>query len=550
MMGDYTIKMVWDRYRGCCECIIRWYLFAMAALFPFFATDQYFHILRDRTRFFTVVTIMSAALILMISIIYFLRFLRERDSQGLHTFPKPMEAKSYILKKVKSMELADWLLFLFLLICCISTVASDYQKESFLGTQGRYQGLLVWLLYGAEYFMVRKFSKVGTGYLVMFLSSGLALSLWGITDYAGLDVFGWIASIQESQRGMFTSGLGNINTYTAGISIFFSIAGICFIHDVRNRNGSGIYSSIFYAMVFFLCGVSLITGQSDNAAIGVGTFFLLVPFLAWGAKRGVFCSILLSALFMLSLIFVGAINTVIHNPYIDPAGGILLRLSNKVSMAPAFILAMFFLVFIALHGLAWCRSQEKASNWKNEIFCCRYFIACWGSILSCCFLLLLFILIDANLWRPERYETFSKYLIFSDSWGTHRGLCWRLAAEEYSQFPIREKLFGSGLETFGLVMKKHRYQEMLTVFGQTFDSPHNEAIQYLFTTGLLGLLSYYGFLTCGCIRGLLSNDKVKIASAGAVIVYTAISLVNISVPITQPYIIILMAVILSERCPG
>ena len=117
---------------------------------------------------------------------------------------------------------------------------------------------------------------------------------------------------------------------------------------------------------------------------------------------------------------------------------------------------------------------------------------------------------------------------------------WRITAEEYANLPIWQKLFGTGLETFGIVIKNARYDEMLSVAGQVFDSPHNEILQYLFTSGMIGCFSLYAWYILTCIYAIRSQDK-SAACAVAVLVYICVSFVNISVPMTQVYIVVLMA---------
>ena len=64
-----------------------------------------------------------------------------------------------------------------------------------------------------------------------------------------------------------------------------------------------------------------------------------------------------------------------------------------------------------------------------------------------------------------------QFLHFSDSWGSHRGYIWRAAIEEFENFTLKDTLIGTGPETFGLVMKNLRYDEMKAISGQLFDSP-------------------------------------------------------------------------------
>lgn len=51
-------------------------------------------------------------------------------------------------------------------------------------------------------------------------------------------------------------------------------------------------------------------------------------------------------------------------------------------------------------------------------------------------------------------------------------------------------------------MKQEHYQEMVQGYGQVFDSPHNEFIQRLFHTGILGAAFYYAFLVFCFLEGM------------------------------------------------
>lgn len=89
-------------------------------------------------------------------------------------------------------------------------------------------------------------------------------------------------------------------------------------------------------------------------------------------------------------------------------------------------------------------------------------------------------------------------------------------------------------------MKQEHYQEMVQGCGQVFDSPHNEFIQHLFHTGILGAAFYYVFLASCFLKGMQKGALEKAAAITA-LAYTAVSFINISVPITQPYLIMLAA---------
>jgi O-antigen ligase len=95
------------------------------------------------------------------------------------------------------------------------------------------------------------------------------------------------------------------------------------------------------------------------------------------------------------------------------------------------------------------------------------------------------------------------------------------------------------------------------MFEETYDSPHNEWLQYLFTTGILGFVGYYGMVKCALWSGfgigkrtysypgedLLNQISLMgVALAYGIQAYTIQSFVNISVPITVPYVIMSIAI--------
>lgn len=94
--------------------------------------------------------------------------------------------------------------------------------------------------------------------------------------------------------------------------------------------------------------------------------------------------------------------------------------------------------------------------------------------------------------KPERTALLAVFFIFS-----------------IALFPLVRKRIGSGPETFGIIMKQEHYQEMIQGCGQVFDSPHNEFIQYLFCTGILGAACYYAFLASCFFKGMQQHPMRK-----------------------------------------
>ena len=122
-----------------------------------------------------------------------------------------------------------------------------------------------------------------------------------------------------------------------------------------------------------------------------------------------------------------------------------------------------------------------------------WIVRVWIMVLVLVVLAGVYMFYDVNVaGNGEKYGSMRQYLWFDDDWGTHRGYIWRIAVEDYQKFPLIQKIFGYGPDTFGIVTKANNYPEMFDRYYETFDSAHNEYLQYLVTIGPFGLLAYLG----------------------------------------------------------
>ena len=150
-----------------------------------------------------------------------------------------------------------------------------------------------------------------------------------------------------------------------------------------------------------------------------------------------------------------------------------------------------------------------------------------------------------------RYGALRNYVVIDDDWGTHRGYIWRLAIRNYREFTPVQKLIGYGPDTFGILTVKNNYSEMAQRYGETFDSAHNEYLQYFVTIGPLGLAAYLGLLISSAVRMVRcgAGNPYVIAALSAMLCYGAQAVVNINLPIVTPVMWTLMMVGLSG-CRG
>ncbi len=77
---------------------------------------------------------------------------------------------------------------------------------------------------------------------------------------------------------------------------------------------------------------------------------------------------------------------------------------------------------------------------------------------------------------------------FDDTWGTRRGLYWRMAWEYFEKLPVGRKITGIGQELLSLVYVSLRVDKGINVL-----AVHSEPLQILLTEGIVGASLYLAF---------------------------------------------------------
>ena len=506
--------------------IVGIYMFLMFAVFPLFIVDKYYNILKEKFYFFFYATLITAGITALLGLVGLF------GRAGRNT----VREKKPFLKKVgdgiknlwHGLSLTDKFFFAFLVAVSISTAFSEWPYQAFWGNMGRYQGLLFYLTAGVAYILVTRFYRYKKIHLYAFVIAGVLVSLWGITDYFALDLFGFHQTMGNKIDLLpFSSSIGNINTLTGLLALYMGAAAVLCIDSDK-------WYLTFPAMFIFVAG--MVGGTSDNAVLGVACVYALTPFFAFRTGKGIYRYLFMAAMLFLGMGVMGlltVLDTVTDSLATYPwMVGVLVGISRDhyrlLLIGAAVLLAAGFLV-----KKLYCGNEENGTGPAVKI---------WAVITALAVLFAAGIFIMANTGHlPEALAPYEGILVFDENWGTFRGYAWTKLFEFFGKFPFHKKLFGSGPETYSIFMAKNYYYEMQEVVGQIFDSPHSEPLQYLFTMGILGFVTYYGSVTAACVRGMKQGGTARIF-AFAAIAYTAASLVNISVPITTPLVFLSLAI--------
>ena len=526
-------------------------------VFPLFMTDSYYNIQKSKLYFYLYSTIAVTVLVLLCVLFG----------------KKPDKAE----KTGKRMKPGDCFALLFAGTVILSTAFSEWKYEAFWGNMGRNQGCFILFWYVVTYFLISRFYKVRRWHLDLFVAAGLIVCVWGILDCFWKSPIGWQVLHEGGNEKAydFSSTFGNVNVLTAAEGMYLMAASALFIGerkqitaqaavsagdtDVKEKGAAvSTVRSIFYYIAACAAFMGLVCGCSDNALISVAAAVCFLPFFAFGSMQGIVRYAALLPGYFGTMLLTGHIG---HKEgqrvVIRWKWGELLEMSmekpetvQKLFYAALILFIVLFAVYMLLRkklGSSIEGTSVTGTPWKAAKPL-RIFWALLGVLAACA---VLWVFYDANHGgHPELYEPYRRILILNDSWGTHRGYNWRLAMKYFRDFPFVKKLLGSGPETYGIFTHVYDHYAMLDMFNETYDSPHNEWLQYLFTTGILGFAGYYGMVKCALWNGFgigkkKNTDEKWLCGAAicyALMVYSLQSFVNISIPVIVPMVIMTIGV--------
>jgi O-antigen ligase len=347
----------------------------------------------------------------------------------------------------------------------------------------------------------------------------------GITDYFKMDIFNFRDNIVPEHWDIFTSTIGNINTYTAYIAMILGVAAAWFA--ITKSKVRAIWCYLCMVVGFF----AIITGCSDNAYLALAALFGFLPLVLFKSKTGIRRYLLMIATFGTVVQCIDFINQAYEDTVIglDSLFEILANFNGLM-----YVVVGLWVAYIAIYILS--RNNQNKADQAGPVL-----VYGWAGLLLLSVLVVCFLMFDANVaGNAEKYGALGSYLVFNDNWGTNRGYIWRKSIELYREFKPMHKLFGYGPETFGILTTKEIGAEM----PQLYENAHNEYLQYFITIGAAGLIAYVVFLGSAITRMWKSVETKPyiIGCCFAIICYITQAVVNISVPITSPMMWLLLSI--------
>ncbi|MBE5947190.1 MAG: O-antigen ligase family protein [Lachnospiraceae bacterium] len=493
-----------------CDWMLFLYLVAVLGVFPWFLHDAYFDITITKYKFIITATFSYIILFVMAYVIETL-ICYALTNNFKDTYINSVEVK-------KSWKRPGFWAVAFMLANIFAYIVSVDQTSSMTGSKGRYMGCMMYVLMCIMFLMVSSRAFLNAVLLIIFGCATFFSYFVAIMQHAGNDFMGYKEGISHKSYYIFTSTFGNINIFASFISISLPIFLALYIFSKK------LIWKIPSAILVISGGMCLIISNSDSVYLGVGAAFILLFFISY--YNGQFTSFV-EAVFMMAIgnLLVVIMRMTVECEYDKNRGGVA-EVIDKPSVAVAMVV-MIVLVYVAV-----LIGKKKLGD-KLELLNKKKVILTMSIIMVVAFVL---VIVYGNIKKISLFT-------FDYEWGTYRGYIWIKCMELFEEAPLTNKLFGYGNETLKMLTTTNFYEEMIDVTGKTYDNAHNEVLQYLVTTGLVGALSYIGMFLSSVVYIIKNAKKNAIAYAcGASIVgYFVQGLINVNQPITTPYFFVIMA---------
>lgn len=475
------------------------YAFFMFSLF-LFVYDHYYYNITDTKFYFFFLTTCIAAGALLISIIF-----RRRKRQKIH----------------RAFSIIDICIGSWILMQIISVLLSDNKTQAFFGSSERHTGLLFSVLCAAGYLIISRGNLKVKSIITVFLGSTSLLHLLAVCNFFSVDPLGFFISLSDYQSSFFIATCGNINFYASIICLSLPIACYLFIMSQNSR----------WYLLCSICGFfGLCVSNSDSGYLGIGCLLL---FLIWYSCRGVLY--FRRSVFLVFALLSSAKILSILSMLAPTASRPYLTLSAFLTDSSVSWILWF------LCGLLLCCTVYLERWFTEHLILIKKTILLSYIIL---FLLVIFSFIYFSfINKTASIGFFSSYLRWNDNWGTGRANAWSHLLDAYRSFPLHQKLFGYGEDTTRLIMMNYYPTDSYLI---QFDNAHNEYIQYLVTTGIIGLCAYLSIWLSSFLRLIRHRDQCTVFTksvCAAITAYLIQAVVNINQPISTPLLFLLLALL-------
>lgn len=401
----------------------------------------------------------------------------------------------------------------------VSTVTSLSPAMSLWGLGGYYGGCMMVLFTAVGYLAVRAFApqKLLNGLtFCMGITTALVTVLY-VLNIFNIDLIGTYADTAVVERAQFFSTLGQKNFCSGFMAFALPLVFYAFLV------ARGARHTAFYGVPAFFGGLALAVVDADGLALGIGTAVLVL------LCQKIFTTRTLRRLMVIGMFFfadAGWMQYMRTHVYTQGGKPILAAFGHYAQLGFAVCAAVWAVLFFAL------RSRE-IPLWKA------------GRVLAAIAVTLGVVLVALANFMPG-FPSLGKLddlLVFNDDWGTYRGTAWRISWSAWTAQPFWRKLLGVGPGMMHTAVAQWAGAD-ITARMKTFYAAHNEYLELLLTSGVLGLAAWVWFVTAHLRKAAQNWLRPGVAPVTlALVSYLAHAAVSIRVSMIFPEIMLLFGLL-------
>ncbi len=488
------------------NAFVNYYLLLMFSIFPLFYTNNYSNIRHDKLNFYL---ILSAILIIIQGIILIGTVFGNYKNNTIN------QEKWY-----HNLSITDYAFGALILCCTVSTVFSKYPVDSFTGTQGRNNGLMLLFIYFLVYIILSRLFQFKGYVFAVFGGSCIIVMILCILNRFYIDPMGMYIGYSEKIAADFTSTIGNRNLMSCFCCIVIPIFTLLYLNSKK-------YIKYFYFAVAAISFPAALCTDSEGLFLGlVPLMGIVFIYYIRNIEKLKDYFLLIFAMLILGKLLIllgkgkgfGTIQSIL----------IYSNISYLFIGASLIVTAILFLINKKYSGLILPKSVQYTGM--------GIFIS---GIIAVITLIIYYTFID----KKTVLSSFLSYFRFNEKWGTHRGYMWIKSIEIFSGSDLFTKLFGTGPDTFYSAFAPYFFELNEKYGNSSTNCAHNEFLNYLITIGIMGLASYITLVVSVIVRAFrkAKENPLAIVFSSSIICYLIQSIVNIAQPITTPLLFIFIA---------
>lgn len=398
----------------------------------------------------------------------------------------------------------------------ISFLLSENKTDAFFGTGGFHVGTLSIVTLVAFYFFVSRNLRGSRSHWDLIILLNIIIFVWVILDTVSANFFGMRTRLGNQKHGYFGS-LGQLDSVSAYICIILPIIIVFFLNQKTIKT---------WLSVCVLCGLTSLTGiRTDGVYIGVAfCAIFLIPYALRNTVR-------LVNLLWLGLLWGVAITFYSVFSVVAPD-----RLGTDMGVSGTLIQYWVGSFMIVVCGAVILWIEKKRILPSNKVI----------NILSKMAVVLLLLVILVFILHG------TVNLVQGDvRWGNGRGGIWLGAIHLFEAYNPLQKVFGLGMTAAAMDLTYYAV-ELLHWNNIIVANAHNDFLEYLLSTGIIGLVAYTATWVVPIVEYMRSKKSgkewsiEKVAYFMSLMAYMGQSVVGNPYSLSVPIIYLIFALYRNE----